>query len=151
MTEREVYEMINRQLNVMGMSTSRALARRRGRPYPTRYDLVPYPPGYVVPTFKSFSGEGMKDNNPYQHIAHFIASCGNTVSNDALLLRQFPQSLTGAAFEWYCSLEDESISLWDDMVIAFTTKFAVMAEKTTIADLATLKPKKDEPLLGILP
>jgi hypothetical protein len=37
---------------------------------------------------------------------------------DALLLRQFSQSLTETAFQWYYSLENDSISTWDEMADA---------------------------------
>ena len=106
------------------------------------YDQIPYPSGYSIPKFRMFSGEG-KDN-PIQHLAHFRATCGNTGGDGVLLLRQFSQSLTGVAFEWYCSLEDDSIKTWDEMAEAFLDKFAVVIERVTIADLATLKPNKDE-------
>ena len=69
--------------------------RKIGRPYPDTYDEVLFPKGYTVPKFKSFSGDGIKGANPEQHLAHFITSCANTGGNDALLLRQFPRSLTG--------------------------------------------------------
>ena len=68
----------------------------------------------------------------------------------ALLLRQFPRSLTGPAFEWYCSLENGSIKTWDDMAHAFRAKFAVMADKISIADLANTKPKERESILDYI-
>ena len=89
-----------------GVTTNVPQIKRTGRPYPAEFDLVPYPKGYVVPKFKTFSGESTKDQNPDQHLAHFRASCGNTGNNDALLLRQFPQSLVGPAFSWFYSLEN---------------------------------------------
>lgn len=85
--------------------------------------------------------------SPDQHLAHFIATCGNTSGNDALLLRQLPQSLGGSAFEWYYSLENGSIKSWDDMIDAFRAKFAVASDRVGIADLASTKPKKGEPFL----
>lgn len=66
--------------------------RRTGRPYPPDYEAIPYPKGYIAPKLESFSVDGTKLINPDQHLAHFMASCGNTGSNDALLLRQLPQS-----------------------------------------------------------
>ena len=103
-----------------------------------------------MPIFMKFSGEGVIDNNPSQHIAHFRAACGNTGGDNIFLLRQFSQSLTGAAFDWYCSLEDDSIKSWDEMVEAFLDKFAVIIERVTIADLATLKPNKDESISNFI-
>lgn len=101
---------------------------------------MPYPKGYIVPKFKSFSGEGIKGFNPDQHLAHFMASCGNTASSEALLLRQFPQSLSGPAFEWYYSLENGSIRTWDDLCDRFRASFAVMVERVFVI----------RPIIGIL-
>nr|CAD1839817.1 unnamed protein product [Ananas comosus var. bracteatus] len=67
--------------------------------------------------------------------------------NSALLLRQFPQSLSGVAFEWYYSLEDESMTTWDDMEEAFRNKFATVSDKITIADLVATRRRKDESML----
>jgi hypothetical protein len=51
------------------------------------YDLEEYPKGYVISRFRTFSEEDNKDLNPEQHLTYFVASCGNTGGNDALLLR----------------------------------------------------------------
>ena len=96
-----------------------------------------------MPKFRMFSGEG-KDDNPYQHLSHFRACCGNTGGDNIFLLRQFAQSLTGAAFDWYCSLKDDSMKTWEDMEEAFIEKFAIITEQVSISDLASLRPKKDE-------
>nr|CAD1824887.1 unnamed protein product [Ananas comosus var. bracteatus] len=84
---------------------------------------------------------------PDQHLAHFRATYGNTGGNSALLLRQFLQSLLGVAFESYYSLEDETITTWDDMEEAFRTKFATVSDKITIADPVATRRRKDESML----
>nr|CAD1835584.1 unnamed protein product [Ananas comosus var. bracteatus] len=116
---------------------------KAGHPYPIEYDSILFPDGYIVPKFRTFYGIG----NPDQHLAYFRATCGNTGGNSALLLRQFPQSLSGVAFEWYYSLDDESITTWDDMEEAFRTKFATISDKITIAGLVATKRRKDESML----
>jgi Retrotransposon gag protein len=112
--------------------------------------LEEYPKGYVIPRFRTFSGEGNKDLNPEQHLAHFVASCGNTGGNDALLLRQFPQSLVGTAFQWYYSLENNSITTWDEMADSFRARFVMVSDKINIADLASTKPKKGESMTDFI-
>ena len=70
-------------------------------PYPSHYDSVPFPKGYQKPKFKRFDGI---NGSPHEHLAHFYSACGETALNDALLIRQFVQSLKGAAFTWYTQL-----------------------------------------------
>nr|CAD1840691.1 unnamed protein product [Ananas comosus var. bracteatus] len=50
----------------------------------------------------------------------------------------------GVAFEWYYSLDDESITTWDEMEEAFRTKFATISDKITIADMVAIRRRKDE-------
>uniref|UniRef100_A0A2K1R608 Uncharacterized protein n=1 Tax=Populus trichocarpa TaxID=3694 RepID=A0A2K1R608_POPTR len=38
---------------------------------------------------------------PKRHLSHFITACRDTATNGSLLLRQFPLSLDGPAYEWY--------------------------------------------------
>ena len=67
---------------------------RYRKPYPAWIDSVPFPPGYVMPSFCMFNALG----NPEQDLAHFLSRCGETSKNGALCLRQFVQSLEGDAF-----------------------------------------------------
>nr|CAD1838499.1 unnamed protein product [Ananas comosus var. bracteatus] len=142
MTKKQIQELISSQVK-QTIDETATKRKSRGHPYPIEYDRIPFPDGYIVPKFKTFYGIG----NPNQHLAHFKATCGNTGGNSALLLRQFPQSLSGVAFEWYYSLEDEFITTWDNMEEAFRTKFATVSDKITIADLVAIKRMKDESML----
>lgn len=80
-------------------------------PYPPYHDTVPYPPGYQIPQFSMFDGRGC----PKRHLSHFITACRDTATNGSLLLRQFPLSLDGPAYEWYDNLRPGSISSWKQM------------------------------------
>nr|CAD1840639.1 unnamed protein product [Ananas comosus var. bracteatus] len=139
MTKEEIQELISSQLK-QTIDEAAPKQKSRGHLYPIEYDSIPFPDGYIVPKFKTFYGIG----NPDQHLAHFRATCGNTRGNSALLLRQFPQSLSGVAFEWYYSLDDESITTWDEMEEAFRTKFATVSDKITIADMVAIRRRKGE-------
>jgi hypothetical protein len=79
--------MIAQQMHIVGDGYALPPVRNCGHPYPAIYDLQKYPKGYVIPKFRVFSREGNRDLNPEQHLAQFVASCGNTGGNDALLLR----------------------------------------------------------------
>ena len=131
LTREEIQEIVNQQLIMAGAKVDPNTTKGCGRPYPPHFDLVPYPKGYSVPRFKIFTGEGSKDMDPRQHISHFLVSCGNTTTTDALLLRQF----RGPAFQWYASLENESISTWRQMEDAFQAKFATISDRISVADL----------------
>jgi hypothetical protein len=144
LSRKEIQAMIAQQMQIAGGGYAIPPVKNCGHPYPAVYDLEEYPKGYVIPRFRTFSGEGNKDLNPEQHLAHFVASCGNTGGNDALLLRQFPQNLVGTAFQWYYSLENNSIRTWDEMTDSFRARFVMVSDKINIADLASTKPKKGE-------
>ena len=64
------------------------------KPYPLEVDMVPFPSDYRQPQFSKFNGT----SSPHEHVAHFLAACQDTAHNGALLLRQFVQTLSGAAF-----------------------------------------------------
>ena len=95
-----------------------ALTNRKGlqevgvvRPYPTEWDLVPYPPKFKAPTLQAFDGKG----SPNQHIYYFKSQIGNVVDNDAILARLFIGTLKGLAFEWFMKLLEGSIKNWGDL------------------------------------
>ena len=67
------------------------------KPYPAHYDTVPFPTGYQKPNFEKFDG---LTGSPQEHLAHFYSACGESALLDALLIRQFVQSLKGSAFTW---------------------------------------------------
>jgi hypothetical protein len=87
LSRKEIQAMIAQQMQIAGGVYAIPPIKNCGHPYPVVYDLEEYPKGYVIPCFRTFSGEGNKDLNPEQHLAHFVTSCGNTGDNDALLLR----------------------------------------------------------------
>ncbi|CAL9020094.1 unnamed protein product [Prunus brigantina] len=79
-------------------------ARRIGRPvyrrpYPEHFDLEEFPRGFKVPDFALFSGDGFQST--VEHIGRFTAQCAEIGHREALKLRLFPSTLTGAAFSWY--------------------------------------------------
>jgi Retrotransposon gag protein len=150
LSRKEIQAMIAQQMQIAGGRYAIPPVKNCGHPYPAVYDLEEYSKGYVIPRFKTFFGEGNKDLNPEQHLNHFVASCGNTGGNDALLLRQFTQSLVGTAFQWYYSLENNSIRTWDEMTESFRARFVMVSDKINIADLASTKPKKGESMTDFI-
>ena len=150
LSKEDIKALVHQEMVIAKNRGSEFSFKKTGRPYPSEYDEVMYPKGYSVPKFTIFSGDGLKGSHPEEHLAHFIVDCANTGSNDALLLRQFPQSLKGPAFEWYYSLENGSIKTWEDMSNAFRAKFAAISNKISLADLTSTKPRENESALDYI-
>ena len=88
-SSQELKEMIGQSIQEFHLSQSQPVIGYQ-KPYPLHFDIVPYPPGYSKPTFDKFNG---MHGSPHEHLAHFYSACGETALNDALLNRQFVQSL----------------------------------------------------------
>ncbi|CAL8989853.1 unnamed protein product [Prunus brigantina] len=111
------------------------------KPFPSHYDAIPFPKGYQRPIFDKFDGT---NSSPHEHLAHFYSACGETSQSDALLVRQFVQSLKGPAFTWYTQLPPGSILTWDDMQKVFLAQFVSSKKKVSIMDLAQTTQKPGE-------
>lgn len=79
LTKREVKELISNQLQAVGAGSGLPPFKKTGRPYPSAFDVLPYPQGYTVPKFKTFTGEGPKMASPDQHLAHFRATLNSCI------------------------------------------------------------------------
>ncbi|KAH7836484.1 hypothetical protein Vadar_001965 [Vaccinium darrowii] len=83
--------------------------------FPSWVEQTPFPLGYNLPNFSIYERHG----DPEKHIKLFLRQCGRTTQNQALCLRQFPLSLDGIAFDWYCSLDGFVVPSWEAMKSAF--------------------------------
>jgi hypothetical protein len=61
-----------------------------------------------------------------------------------------PQKLGRDRFQWYYSLENNSIRTWDEMTDSFRARFVMVSDKINIADLASTKPKKCESMIDFI-
>jgi len=118
-TPQDIKELIAQGIKEYQAAVSPPMLGYRN-PYPTHYDSVPFPKGYQKPNFEKFDGI---NGSPHEHLAHFYSACGETALNDALLIRQFVQSLKGVAFTWYTQLQPGSLHTWDDLQRAFLAQF----------------------------
>ena len=66
------------------------------------------------------------------------------VPNDALLIRQFVQSLNGSAFTWYTQLKLGSIHTRDGLQSVFLAQFGSSKRKVSIIDLCDARQKPNE-------
>ncbi|KAI5338182.1 hypothetical protein L3X38_017453 [Prunus dulcis] len=93
-THQDIKTLIAEGIREFQMSISPPILGYR-KPYPAHYDAFPFPKGYQKLTFDKFDG---MSGSPHEHLAHFSSACGETSQSDALLIRQFVQSLKGSAF-----------------------------------------------------
>ncbi|KAL0910749.1 hypothetical protein M5K25_018832 [Dendrobium thyrsiflorum] len=145
-SQKDIKKLIEDQVREALAHSQGTTSIPKGRPYPEEYDLVPYPKGFVPPTFKIFTGI----ENPRQHLAHFRASCCNAGGSDALLFRQFVSSLSGIAFEWYADLPNGSVRTFNELENLFLKRFSGAQQRTTVGDLVIEKQKPGEPLVDYI-
>ena len=115
------------------------------KPYPEHVDQEPLPRGVRIPDFALFSGE--EGQSTLEHVARFTTQCGEFSSFDSfpnILLRLFPNSLTGAAFAWYVSLPANSVFSWQDMQRLFDTQFYRTEPEICIAELSRVTQRAGE-------
>ena len=62
------------------------------KPYPEYFDAIQCPPGYKIPDFVKFNGEGTKTT--WEHVSQYLAQLGEAGSLNELKVRLFPLSLT---------------------------------------------------------
>jgi len=105
------------------------------RPYPTEWDLIPYPLKFKALTLQAFDGKG----SPNQHIYYFKSQTGNVVANDAILAGLFIGTLKGLAFEWFMKLPEDSIKNWGALEKLFLTRFFEDDSEVTMPTLLATK------------
>uniref|UniRef100_A0A803NSR6 Uncharacterized protein n=1 Tax=Cannabis sativa TaxID=3483 RepID=A0A803NSR6_CANSA len=77
------------------------------KPYLAFYDQIMFLPNYVRQKFEKFDGI---NGSSHEHLAYFTSACGKSAQSDALLIRQFMQSLKEVAFTWHTQLPSGSIN-----------------------------------------
>ncbi|XP_026378063.1 uncharacterized protein LOC113272447 [Papaver somniferum] len=68
-------------------------------------------------------------------------SLNEHATNDSICLREFGNSLTGAAFSWFVWIEENRISTWNEMRTQFMKKFYSRQKKLTISNICNHKFK----------
>lgn len=70
------------------------------------------PQGMEIPKFEKYGGKG----DPQTHVSTFNVMCMNFFHHDALMDKFFPRYLKDTSLEWYCSLLNNSIFSFDQLV-----------------------------------
>ncbi|XP_050894294.1 uncharacterized protein LOC127101025 [Lathyrus oleraceus] len=68
------------------------------------------PRGMKVPKYTKFGGES--GESTIEHVARYLTESGDLAHNECLRVKNFPSSLTKAAFTWFTSLAPSSIDSW---------------------------------------
>ncbi|XP_050875708.1 uncharacterized protein LOC127079357 [Lathyrus oleraceus] len=71
---------------------------------------VEAPRGTRVPKYTKFGGES--GESTIEHVARYLTESGDLAHNECLRVKNFPSSLTKAAFTWFTSLAPSSIDSW---------------------------------------
>lgn len=104
------------------------------------------PNGYQPPKFLQFDGKG----NPKHHIAHFVETCENTVTQGDLLTKKIVCSLKESVFDWYTDLELESIDSWRQVEREFLNRFYSTHRMVSMLELTSTKQWTDEPIVDYI-
>ncbi|GJT25078.1 reverse transcriptase domain-containing protein [Tanacetum coccineum] len=71
--------------------------------------------------------DGTTKTDPHKHIHEFLRICDmfkyRDNKNEAVRLMMFPLSLTGEAKTWVDELNEGTIKMWDEILIAFISRF----------------------------
>ncbi|XP_050890358.1 uncharacterized protein LOC127095756 [Lathyrus oleraceus] len=68
------------------------------------------PRGMKVPKYTKFGRESGEPT--IEHVARYLTESGDLANNECLRVKNFPSSLTKAAFTWFTSLASSSIDSW---------------------------------------
>jgi hypothetical protein len=79
-----------------------------------------------------------------EHISHYIAQLGEAFIEEAHKVWFFPLSLSGPVFSWFSSLEQNSITRWDDLENKFYAYLYSGTGKKKISDLAIKRQRNNE-------
>jgi hypothetical protein len=131
-------KMLSQQmLDIQLVKAKKAYSQNDLCPYPFNDSIayIPFPVGFEIPKFDKYKGT----TNPIDHIREFYVHCIDVGKNNALLIRLFPWSLSGAAMEWFSRLPS-SLTQFQDIVDLFINHFPFnMDMDVSLQDLNGLK------------
>jgi hypothetical protein len=112
------------------------------KPYPSHFNLVPYPMGWRSPDFVKFSGED--NRTTWEHVSQYLAQLGEVGSIDALKIHLFSLSLTGTVFSWFSSLSPNSVDSWKQLERKFHDHFYNPENELKLSYLTSVRQGRDE-------
>jgi hypothetical protein len=95
------------------------------------------PRGMKVPKYTKFGGESREST--IEHVARYLTESGDLAHNECLRVKNFPSSLTKAAFTWFTSLAPSSIDSWAKLEKKFHEQFYEGHSKISLVELSSIK------------
>ncbi|XP_058764414.1 uncharacterized protein LOC131637862 [Vicia villosa] len=95
------------------------------------------PRGTKVPNYTKFGGES--GESTIEHIARYLTESGDLDPNENLRVKNFPSSLTKAAFAWFTSLAPNITDSWAKLEKKFHEKFYEGHSKISLAEFSDIK------------
>ncbi|XP_058764900.1 uncharacterized protein LOC131638358 [Vicia villosa] len=95
------------------------------------------PWGWKVPKYTKFGGETREWT--VEHIARYLTESGDMANNESLRVKNFPSSLTKAAFTWFTILPPNSIDSWSRLEKIFHDQFYEGHSKISLVELSNIK------------
>ncbi|GAA0164658.1 hypothetical protein LIER_20245 [Lithospermum erythrorhizon] len=108
-----------------------------------RLDNIALSAVFKLPQFNLFDGNG----DPLKHLKGFIAHIAITSNNPGVYAKEFPNSLTGKALDWYMKLPLKSLDSYQETTDTFVAKFGTAIQ--SIQDeriLMDIRQNINEPL-----
>ncbi|XP_058741204.1 uncharacterized protein LOC131613563 [Vicia villosa] len=98
---------------------------------------IELPKGTKAPKYTKF--EGGSGESKIEYIARYLTESGDLAHNENLRVKNFPSSLTKAAFTWFTLLAPNTIDPWAKLEKKFDEQFYEGHSKISLADLSRIK------------
>ncbi|KAK4731339.1 hypothetical protein R3W88_024327 [Solanum pinnatisectum] len=94
---------------------------------------------------------GLEHEDPHEHVRNFTEVCSpfsfKNVPQESIRLQLFPLSLMGDASKWFPELPNNSITSWEELIIAFNTRFFPLSRMMKFRDnIQGFKRREGEPI-----
>ena len=112
-------------------------------PYPD----IRLPKNFKFPDMDKFDGTG----NPVMHLRMFVGTLQPVDLESRMFYNLFHRTLTGAAAQWFLSLEDSKTRNWEDIMDAFVAQYNYNIQlDVTLRDLETTRQNSGKTFVDFL-
>ena len=87
---------------------------------------------------------GDDNRSTWEHISQYVTQLGEASSSNALCVRLFSLSLTGATFSWFSLWPPNLVRSWNELEQKFHDHFYSGDNEAKLTDLTSVKQRRDE-------